>query len=87
MEREREMCSAELGTGSSGAFTFFAREHGAEECDSHGLPLTPNTILITGLFQQLKEMPHPFLCEYLDLMKCDSGTHRILLTTPLNYPL
>lgn len=62
-----------LGDGSFGAFTFFAAEHEAEECNSHGLPLTPNTVTMSGLFQELKELHHVHLCEYLDLVKCDGG--------------
>lgn len=67
------MGSAVLGDGCFGAFTFFAKEHAADECNSHGLPLTPNTILISGVFQELREIHHVHLCEYLDLVKCDGG--------------
>lgn len=65
--------SAVLGDGSFGAFTFFAREHKAEECNSHGLPLTPNTILMTGNFEEMRELEHKNLCAYLDLVKCAGG--------------
>ena len=56
-----------------GSFTFFAREHGTDECDTRGLPLTPNSILITGLFQELLQISHDNLCVYLDLIKCEDG--------------
>jgi TBC domain-containing protein kinase-like protein len=60
-----------LGEGKFGAFTFYAREHGLNECDNHGLPLTPNTIIIIGSFQKLLTLSHPNICHYLDLIKCD----------------
>ncbi|XP_011410154.1 PREDICTED: TBC domain-containing protein kinase-like protein [Amphimedon queenslandica] len=60
-----------LGDGSFGAFTFYAREHQAEECNSHGLPLTPNTILMTGRFEGMRNIQHNNLCAYLDLLKCN----------------
>lgn len=62
-----------LGDGSFGAFTFYAREHQAEECNSHGLPLTPNTILMTGRFEGMRNIEHRNLCSYLDLLKCNGG--------------
>ena len=62
-----------LGDGSFGAFTFYAREHQAEECNSHGLPLTPNTILMTGRFEEMRIIEHRNLCAYLDLVKCTGG--------------
>ena len=71
--------SAVLGSGSFGAFTFSAKEHELDDCDSHGLPLTPNTILITGLFQQLLNITHTNLCQYLNLIKRDNGKKNIIL--------
>ena len=62
--------------GGFGAFTFYADQHGAEECDARGLPLTPNSIIMTGNFQELKNISHPNLCKYLDLIKCASEGDR-----------
>ena len=52
-----------------GAFSFHAHQHSPDECDSKGLPLTPNSILITGSYQDFKDTCHPNLCSYLDLIK------------------
>ncbi|KAF2901025.1 hypothetical protein ILUMI_05165 [Ignelater luminosus] len=52
-----------------GAITFFAKEHKGETCGSNGLPLTPNSIIIFGRAQLLKTIKHPYLCEYLDIIR------------------
>ncbi len=65
-------CSFFIDGGGFGAFTFFAHQHGTEECDARGLPLTPNSIIMTGNFQELKTISHSNLCTYLDLIKCPS---------------
>lgn len=62
-----------LGCALLGASTFFARQHGADECDAKGLPLTPNSTNIVGRFQALKELHHPNLCAYLDIKKARNG--------------
>jgi TBC domain-containing protein kinase-like protein len=61
--------SSVLGCASLGASTFCAQQHGAEECDNKGLPLTPNSINIVGRFQALLELDHPGLCAYLDIIR------------------
>lgn len=65
--------------GGFGAFTFCAHQHGTEECDARGLPLTPNSIIMTGNFQELKNISHPNLCKYLDLIKCASEGNTLLV--------
>ena len=62
-----------LGSACLGAYTFCARQHGQEECDSKGLPLTPNSINIVGRFQSLLELDHGGLCAYLDIKKIRNG--------------
>ncbi|XP_049820096.1 TBC domain-containing protein kinase-like protein [Aethina tumida] len=52
-----------------GALTFFAKEHKGDSCGSNGLPLTPNSIIIYGNAQILKTLNHPFLCQYLDIIR------------------
>uniref|UniRef100_A0A1B0AHB8 TBC domain-containing protein kinase-like protein n=1 Tax=Glossina pallidipes TaxID=7398 RepID=A0A1B0AHB8_GLOPL len=51
------------------AVTFFAKTHPGEVCGSNGLPLTPNSIAILGRSQRLKEIKHPNLCQYLDVIR------------------
>ncbi|XP_075156009.1 TBC domain-containing protein kinase-like protein [Haematobia irritans] len=51
------------------AITFFAKSHDGEVCGSNGLPLTPNSIAILGRSQKLKEIKHPNLCQYLDVIR------------------
>lgn len=64
-----------LGSALLGATTFCARQHGADECDSKGLPLTPNSTNILGRFESLKALSHPHLTLYLDAKKLKNGTH------------
>lgn len=56
-----------------GAITFFAREHTGDTCGSNGLPLTPNSIIIVGKAQILKTIKHPYLCQYLDIVRGKHG--------------
>lgn len=55
------------------AVTFFAKTHPGEVCGSNGLPLTPNSIAILGRSQRLKEIKHPNLCQYLDVIRGKHG--------------
>ena len=75
--RDHTMSSV-LGCASLGASTFCAQQHGAEECDNKGLPLTPNSINIVGRFQALLELDHPGLCAYLDIIRTRNGEHVLL---------
>lgn len=52
-----------------GAITFFAKQHKGDTCGSNGLPLTPNSIIITGRAQVLKTFSSPYLCDYLDIIR------------------
>lgn len=52
-----------------GAITFFAKSHPGDVCGSNGLPLTPNSIAILGRAQKLKNIKHPNLCQYLDIIR------------------
>lgn len=56
-----------------GAITFFAKQHKGDTCGSNGLPLTPNSIIIVGKAQFLKAIEHPFLCQYLDIVRGKHG--------------
>lgn len=60
-----------------GAITFFAKQHKGDTCGSNGLPLTPNSIIITGRAQVLKTFSSPYLCDYLDIIR---GKHGKLAT-------
>ena len=65
--------SAPLNSSQLATFTFCARQHGADECDSKGLPLTPNTTNILGRAQSLLDVEHPHLAAYLDFKKTKNG--------------
>ena len=65
---------AVLGSSLLGASTFCAKQHGADECDAKGLPLTLSTTNIIGRFQYLKGLRHPHLAVYLDAKKLKNGT-------------
>lgn len=65
---------AVLGSSLLGASTFCAKQHGADECDAKGLPLTLSTTNIIGGFQYLKGLRHPHLAVYLDAKKLKNGT-------------
>lgn len=64
-----------LGYSFLGATSFCAKQHGADECDSKGLPLTPNSTNIIGKFESLKALYHPHLTIYLDAKKLKNGTY------------
>ncbi|KAK9717474.1 Rab-GTPase-TBC domain [Popillia japonica] len=59
-----------------GAQTFFAKLHKTDTCGSNGLPLTPNSIIIYGKAQILKNIKHKHLCQYLDIIR---GKHERLI--------
>ena len=65
--------SSSIGSTCLGASTFCAQQHGAEECDCKGLPLTPHSINIVGRFQSLLDLDHPGLCAYLDIKRSRNG--------------
>lgn len=65
---------AVMGSSLLGASTFCAKQHGADECDAKGLPLTLSTTDIIGRFQFLKSLSHPHLTLYLDAKKLKNGT-------------
>lgn len=67
------------------AFTFFAKSHPGDVCGSNGLPLTPNSIAILGQSQVLKTLQHPYLCEYLDVLRGKHGNHIFLHTNENAY--
>ncbi|XP_075544109.1 TBC domain-containing protein kinase-like protein isoform X2 [Dermacentor variabilis] len=52
-----------------GARTFFASCHARDTCGNNGLPLTPNSIRVLGLFQLLKCLTHNNLCTYIDAFR------------------
>ncbi|KAH8387042.1 hypothetical protein KR093_004227, partial [Drosophila rubida] len=61
--------ASKLETRRLCAITFFAKLHPGDVCGSNGLPLTPNSIAILGRSQRLKELQHPHLCQYLDVVR------------------
>lgn len=61
------------------AFTFFAKAHLGDICASNGLPLTPNSINIFGQAQILKDVEHPNLCEYVDIIRGKHGTDELII--------
>lgn len=65
--------SPSMGSALFGATTFCAKQHGPDECDSKGLPLTLHSINIVGKFQRLRSLYHPNLCVYLDAKKLKTG--------------
>lgn len=73
--------STPLGSAVLGASTFCASEHGVDECDSKGLPLTLNSVNVLGRFQFLRSLRHAHLCAYLDAIKCDNGQPAVHLGT------
>ena len=76
---------ARLGSAQFGVTTFCASQHGAEECDSRGLPLTLNSVNITGRFKKLLSLSHPGLATYLDIKSSRNGKilrHRRSIMVP-----
>ncbi len=69
----QEKMDTPLGSSLLGALTFCAKQHGAGECDSKGLPLTLNTTNIVGKFERLKSLYHPNLTSYLEAKKLKNG--------------
>ena len=65
-----------LGKGHIGLSSFFASAHPADTCGTDGLPLTPNSIKIYGRFQELVQLQHPHLCQYIDIVR---GKHERLV--------
>lgn len=75
--------SSALGSACLGASTFCAQQHGAEECDCKGLPLTPHSVNIVGRFQSLLELDHPGLCAYLDIKRTRNGEPSLSYQLPI----
>ena len=53
----------------------YASTHDNDQCGSNGLPLTPNSIRITGRFQTLTVLEHIGLCNYIELKRGKHGMH------------
>lgn len=62
-----------LGSAELGVSTFLAAPLPANKYGINGLPLTPNSIKILGRFQLLKSISHPYLCQYVDLVRGKHG--------------
>eukprot|EP01147_Barroeca_monosierra_P005492 gene5492-7184_t len=45
--------------------SFYVRRHSTDSCGPNGLPLTPNTVRICGLAQQILALKHPNIAEYI----------------------
>jgi len=58
-----------LGQAQIGISTFFPCPHPTDQCGTNGLPLTPNSIVIMGRFQHLKNLYHENVCQYLDIIR------------------
>lgn len=61
------------GNSRIAAITFFAKTHANDVCGLNGLPLTQNSICILGKSQYLKDLSHPNLTEYLDILRGKHG--------------
>eukprot|EP00794_Sanderia_malayensis_P007217 gene7217-8025_t len=70
------MNEAILGEAEIGITTFFASAHATDTCGTNGLPLTPNSVRILGKFQMLKNLQHPKLCQYIEILR---GRHERLV--------
>ena len=71
-----------LGKSEIGLFSFCAAVHPTDTCGTNGLPVTPNSIKIFGLFQELKLLSHPHLCQYIDIVR---GKHERLVVVAEHY--
>lgn len=58
-----------LDQAQIGISTFFPSPHPSGLCGTNGLPLTPNSIVILGRFQVLKNLYHENVCQYLDIVR------------------
>lgn len=58
-----------LDQAQIGISTFFPSPHPSGECGTNGLPLTPNSIVILGRFQHLRNLYHENVCQYLDITR------------------
>ena len=65
-----------------GLFTFLASTHPTDTCGQNGLPVTPNSFCIMGRFQELKLLTHPYLCQYVDVVR---GKHERLVVVSEHY--
>lgn len=65
------MCT--LGEAQIGISTFFPSPHPSGQCGTNGLPLTPNSIVILGRFQHVKNLYHENVCQYLDITRVKNG--------------
>ena len=64
-----------LGQAQIGISTFFPSPHPTDQCGTNGLPLTPNSIVIMGRFQHLKNLYHENVCQYLDIIRVKHGEY------------
>ena len=62
-----------LDQAQIGISTFFPSPHPSGQCGTNGLPLTPNSIVILGRFQLLKNLYHENVCQYLDIIRVKNG--------------
>lgn len=62
-----------LDQAQIGISTFFPSPHPTDQCGTNGLPLTPNSIVIMGRFQHLKNLFHENVCQYLDIVRVKHG--------------
>ena len=59
--------------GTIGISFIYTKNHPAESCGTNGLPLTPNTTKILGVFKDLQNVQHDNLCVYIDAVKSKHG--------------
>ncbi|XP_065665878.1 TBC domain-containing protein kinase-like protein [Hydra vulgaris] len=71
-----------LGRADIGLCTFLASAHPSGACGTNGLPVTPNSIKIYGRFQELKQLSHPNICQYIDIVR---GNHERIVVISEHY--
>lgn len=67
-----------LDRAGLGVSTFCAANHPVESCGSNGLPLTPNSVQILGIFQTLSQLEHPNLCAYIEICRIQHGNIQLI---------
>ncbi|CAI4229283.1 unnamed protein product [Auanema sp. JU1783] len=67
-----------VGRASFGATVLTGRDEGGRTC-SNGLPVVPASVRMLGRFQILKNLDHPGLCHYIELIRCSLAQNSAIL--------